>query len=273
MTADFGAMLARLLEHRALEAGDLAAAAGVPESDLRAALAGAEPSEAALRGLGPALGLHASDLFLIAGQPVPDDLAPAGRGGSVDSLVWTIVYVPPIGRRVRDMVLQASSEAAATPLPEDRRPPEYGRWSRPGFGALLLRLFGNRNMSVLDAVKVLLSVAGFGPWSAATLSLVGQGRKEVSGELLAACSVVLGIALGDLAALAGMATPEPGRRTAPTAAEAVAVIWAARGLTAERIEHIYEQSHRLRHEYDDVVREELLCHCPLFRRVPRSVPQ
>jgi hypothetical protein len=42
------------------------------------------------------LGWHASDLFLIAGLRVPDDVTPAGRypGASIVELVWSLVYVP-----------------------------------------------------------------------------------------------------------------------------------------------------------------------------------
>lgn len=268
MTAEFGAMLSRLLIHKRLDEPDLAAAAGVVESELRAVLAGGEPSPELLRGLAPALGLHASDLFLIAGQPVPDDLAPADRGRGVASLVWPVVYVPPVGRRVHELVRQAHPDTE----PRRTQPAEYDRWFHPGFGAALLRLFGNRNMSILDAVLVLYSVAEFGPWSASTLAKVGRGDKEVSGELLAACSVALGIPAGDLAALAGITTPEPVRRTDPKAAAAVELIWAARHVGAEQMLRIDEQAHRIRHEYDDVVAENLLCHCPLFRRVPMSSP-
>ncbi|MFE3037354.1 hypothetical protein ACFXKY_37590 [Streptomyces canus] len=50
----FGALLARLLDHRGL---------GDPDAEL-------------LRRLAPALGLHTVDLFLLARQAVPDDLAP-----------------------------------------------------------------------------------------------------------------------------------------------------------------------------------------------------
>ncbi|GAB7036816.1 MULTISPECIES: hypothetical protein [Catenuloplanes] len=54
------------------------------------------PDPAVLRRLAPVLGLHRSDLFIIAGRPVPDDLAPLdpGAAGHVGGLAWTLTYLP-----------------------------------------------------------------------------------------------------------------------------------------------------------------------------------
>ncbi|MEU8124650.1 hypothetical protein AB0C21_38565 [Spirillospora sp. NPDC049024] len=51
-------LLARLLAHRELGVGEVAATAALPESELAAVVDGAEPSAALLRGLAPALGMH-----------------------------------------------------------------------------------------------------------------------------------------------------------------------------------------------------------------------
>ncbi|MET0424536.1 MAG: hypothetical protein ABW046_11705 [Actinoplanes sp.] len=77
----FGERLRRLLDYRATPATALAGAAGVPVAELDAVLAGGRPDDLLLHRLAPALGLHASDLFLLATRTVPDDLAPAELTG------------------------------------------------------------------------------------------------------------------------------------------------------------------------------------------------
>lgn len=255
-------MLSRLLAHRKLDAGVLAAAAGVPEPELAAVLGGAEPSASLMRGLAPALGLHTSDLFLIAGRRVPDDLATTGpKIPGISSLVWCMANVPEAGRRVHELVRDQPRQAH----PEQASTPVYDKWFVPGFGATLLRLFGNRNMKSTDAVKALYLLARFGPWSASTLHMVGHRRKEVSADLVAACAVVLGIPPGDLAALAGVDVPDRPPYVDPATPETVELIWEARNLTGEQMRYLDDQSHVIRHEYDDVMPSHLVCHCSLFR--------
>ncbi|MFI0352529.1 helix-turn-helix domain-containing protein [Actinomadura sp. 9N407] len=257
---DFEAMLSRLLAHRRLDAGELATVAGVPESELVAVLGGAEPSPSMLRGLAPALGLHTSDLFLIAGHQVPDDLAPMGPAEpGVSSLVWHLVSIPQAGPQVLELVRSLPRQAH----PEQAPPQAYDEWFVPGFGATLLRLFGNRNMRDFDAVGALWLLAGFGPWARTTLRMVGSRQKETSADLVAACATVLGIPPGDLAALAGVDVLDQPPNAAP---EAVKLIWDARNFTAEQMQYLDEQSHVIRHEHDDVVPPHMVCHCPLFRR-------
>jgi hypothetical protein len=55
----------------------LARDAGVSGSELNGVIKGAEPSPEIVRQLGPALGFHTADMFVIAGLPVPLDLASA----------------------------------------------------------------------------------------------------------------------------------------------------------------------------------------------------
>lgn len=73
-------LLAWWSEARNLRAGSPSVRAGVPEWDLQRVLEGAEPSPSLLRRLAPVLGLHAADLFAIAGAAIPDDLAPRPDG-------------------------------------------------------------------------------------------------------------------------------------------------------------------------------------------------
>lgn len=70
----FDVQLARLIEARGVDAGSLARRAEVAETAVTSVLGGGEPEPLLLRRLAPALGLHRSDLFIIADRPVPDDL-------------------------------------------------------------------------------------------------------------------------------------------------------------------------------------------------------
>ena len=60
------------------QAARLARMADVSSTELNAAIQGAEPSPETIRKLGPALGIHTADMFVIAGLPVPQDFASAG---------------------------------------------------------------------------------------------------------------------------------------------------------------------------------------------------
>ena len=71
-------MLARLLRARWHDVETLAGAEDLPEWELAAVVDGAKPSPWLLHRLAPALGWHASDLFVIAGLSLPEDLAPDG---------------------------------------------------------------------------------------------------------------------------------------------------------------------------------------------------
>jgi hypothetical protein len=264
----FGATLSRLFAQRGLDAGSIARAVGVAEADVLAVLDGAEPPWL-LRQVAAVLGWHASDLFLAAGLRPPEDLAPAARQGSgVSSLVWCMVYVPQAGRRVHAL-LRSLPPVGGDERVRSEGQPRYETWFQPGLGATLLRLFGNRNMVAIEAVKTLHMLTGFGPWSASTLHMTGHGRKEVPDELVAAAAVVLGIPAGDLAALADRPPPPPTRGVAPLTPEAVDLIWRCRDLTDEQLSWLDHQSHLIRHEYDDATSPEFVCHCELFHRPNR----
>jgi hypothetical protein len=265
---DFAGMLSRLATRRGLDAVALAQAVGVADTELIAVFDGAQPSGLLLRQLAPVFGLHASDLFLLAEVTVPTDLAPAGRhaGASIASLVWTLVHLPQAGRRVHELL----RTTVRKPITQPSCDLEYDKWFTPGFGAALLRLFGNRNMSVVDAVQVLYLLTGFGPWSAATLAKVGRGHNEVPGDLVAACAIVLDVPPGDLTALAGLQPPTPVGPANLAAPEASELIWEARSIPGPQMAQLVKQSHVIRHEYDDVLPSSLVCHCSLFRG-PRTM--
>ncbi|WP_327426045.1 hypothetical protein [Streptomyces sp. NBC_01236] len=76
----FGVLLAKLSDRRQLDIGALTRRTGVSEPEIQDVLGGAVPTPSLLRKVGPALGLHAEDIFVFAGVTVPDDLAPLDAG-------------------------------------------------------------------------------------------------------------------------------------------------------------------------------------------------
>src|SRR5690242_11678994 len=92
----FGEQLRRLADLRGFNVGGLAGAAAVPEAQIVSVLGGAEPAPTLLRGLAPVLGMHRSDLFVVAGLPVPDDLAPldASARNMTTGLAWPMIFLP-----------------------------------------------------------------------------------------------------------------------------------------------------------------------------------
>ncbi len=198
--------LGRLAELRGADAGTLARRTTVAESRIQAVLDGAEPDPDMLRELAPVLGLHASDLFVIAGQAVPGDLVPTHPGSSVGVLAWSMTHLPGAVPELHEL---------AKSLPEQRRPlgpprPAPSHQQYPdGPGALLLRLLHNRGLSWSDAARFLFGL-GRGPMlSASTIGAIGHGRKALTPELLTGFAAVIDIPGGDLSALTGNRPDHP----------------------------------------------------------------
>jgi transcriptional regulator with XRE-family HTH domain len=198
----FGAMLTRLMAHRQVSVDDLGARPGITESELTAVLGGANPSPEFLARLAPALDLHDADVYAIASIPVPAELAPVdpSAGRLVDDLV----------RRVLELPVAAVSELrqAARSMPrQSRAEPSAARpaWKQyePGFGTVIVRMLENRNLDWMPAVYVLaLMTSRY--LSQVTIGSIGRGRAVMTAAWLADFAVVLGIPVGDLAALGGI---------------------------------------------------------------------
>jgi hypothetical protein len=246
----FGVRLKRLLDARG--------AGAAPPAGIDEVLAGDEPSPLLLRRLAPALGLHRSDLFVIAGRPVPEDLAPPDPAayGAVGSLAWPLTYVPGIAPELRTFV-------AGLP----RQPPVPGR-VRAGYaqqdypdtaGGLIARLLHNRNLDRPAAARYLYGV-GRGPMlSASTIRLIGLGRKALTPGLLAGLAAVIDIGLRDLAALTGI---EPAGGPGGDATEVAALVWDMRRLTVAQLDQVGDRAHALRHERAGEIAARLRCRCP-----------
>jgi len=82
-------------------------------------LDGGEPDPLLLRRLAPALDLHQSDLFIIAGRLVPHDLTPleATAASAVGSLAWSLTYLPRAVPELHRLVQSLPQQ----PRPQDRR--------------------------------------------------------------------------------------------------------------------------------------------------------
>jgi transcriptional regulator with XRE-family HTH domain len=142
----FGVQLMRLIELRGLELSALAQRASVAEAELTLMLGGGEPDPALLRRLAPALELHQSDLFVIAGRPVPDDLTPLDpkAASGIGWLSWDLTYLPHAVPELRQLVESLPQQ------PRPQRPreatPSYRQYPSIA-GGLVLRLLHNRNLS------------------------------------------------------------------------------------------------------------------------------
>jgi hypothetical protein len=252
----FGVLLTRLMEHRGLDSRTLSNTAEISESQLRALLNGAapdppespEPPDAELlERLAPAIDLHTADLFVIAGLDVPEGLAPveAAAGKLLPDLVREFMHLSPESRRRLRQIVQSMPQADRTePAAE---PPTWERHD-PGLGAMLVRLFRNRNMSHMESVRVLFLMTGIG-LSRSTLGMVGDGRKELSPELLADFATVLGIPAEDLAALTDIELPAGSPAPPHPATTGVAeLLWDVRRLTTEQLQEIHERAESMREQ-------------------------
>ncbi|MFG2918994.1 hypothetical protein ACGF0D_39720 [Kitasatospora sp. NPDC048298] len=241
----FGALLAHLAGQRALDSATLAAAAGTDPAELQAVLGGQPPTGRLLRDLGPVLGLHAADLFVLAGQPVPDDLTPTTRNPhwSIDTVVYNTMVMPAENRRPLLDAIRAQPPVVREGRGGVDRP--YHRYE-PGFGAVLLELAHSRNLTWTVTAKALYAVTdGRIYLSPATIGGVGRGTVEATPELVAGFAGVLGIPAPGLAALGGIHLPDDLPPLHTRAADLASVIWEARRLTTTQLHDIELTSRHL----------------------------
>lgn len=256
----FGVQLTRLAEVRGIDVGSLARQVTVAESALTSVLDGGEPDPLLLRRLAPALDLHHSDLFVIAGQQVPDDLAPLdASAGAMRLLAWPLTYLPGAVSELR----QLAQSLPQQPRSQKPRPatPSYQQYPSSA-GGLVLRLLHNRNLDWSGSAYYLFGLGRGDILSASTIGMIGHGRKALTPELLAGFAAFLDISSRDLSALTGVDLTSAGPPAHPDAAEAAALIWNARRLTAVQLRQLRDRAHGIRHERADELKPELRCSCP-----------
>ncbi|MFI6518020.1 hypothetical protein ACIBF1_20860 [Spirillospora sp. NPDC050679] len=241
-------LLQRLLDHRRLELSSLTQAAGVSEVELRNVVDGLQPGPDLLVALAPALKLHAADLIVMAGQKVPDHLAPldASARRDIDHLMGYALCLPAEQRsELRRLVREMPQEPR-------RRPYTPCKWfdqRRAGFGALVVNmLYANRNLDFSGAAKALACCSNGRMYvSAATIATIGGGGAELTPGRLAELSTLLDIPAGDLAAITGIPLPEGSPPEDPAAADAAALLWDVRCLSAEQLWRVCVRAEEMRY--------------------------
>ncbi|WP_051838255.1 hypothetical protein [Streptomyces sp. NRRL F-2580] len=82
--------------------------------------------------------------------------------------------------------------------------------------------------------------------SAATCSVIGAGRTELTPHLVTDFAALLGIDARELAALTGVLLPEPPSPPAAEAVDAATVLWELRRLSAPHAERVAEPAESMR---------------------------
>ncbi|KJS59959.1 hypothetical protein VM95_24210 [Streptomyces rubellomurinus] len=208
-------------------------------------LCGQPPTGRLLRDLGPVLGLHAADLFVLAGQPVPDDLTPITRNPnwSVDSVIYNTMVMPAENRRPLLDAIRAQPLVRREGRGGVDRP--YHRYG-PGFGAVLLELAHSRNLTWPSTARALYAVTdGRIYLSPSTIGGIGRSTVETAPELVVGFAGVLGIPAPDLAALGGIRLPDDLPPLHSRTADLAMVIWEARRLTTAQLQDVELTSRHL----------------------------
>lgn len=210
--------------------------AGVSTSEIDAVIKGAEPSPEILRALGPALGIHAADMFVLAGLPVPDDLASAWPTSPWD-----------VGKLVRDFLRMSFQQRTRVDelvrsLPaQPRIAPDPGDDYAEGPGVLMVRLLKNRNIRPWNA-RLLFEVGG-GPYvSDSTIGMLGSGRVVVTPQYVTAFAHLLGYAPEDMVALVGVGSVVKDARAHSASAEIAALAWNARRLSSDQLAYVLKSA-------------------------------
>jgi hypothetical protein len=221
-----------------LDIRSLSQAAGVSEAELRNVVDGIRPGPDLLKALAPALDLHTADLFVMAGQKAPDDLAPLDPSfecrACLDHLVSYALCLPADQRsELRRLVRE---------LPHEPRRQPYVPWKwfdphEAGIGALVANmLYANRNLPGSRAAPILASFSNGRRYvSAVTVVQVGGGKIELTPDWLADLSTLIDIPAGDLAAITGIPLPDGSPPEDPAAVDTAALLWDVRHLSGEQL--------------------------------------
>ncbi|MDG4801998.1 hypothetical protein [Micromonospora sp. WMMD980] len=216
--------------------------AGVPNDELVAVIDNnAAPSPDLVRKLAPALRIHTADLFVIAGMPVPDDLASAWPTSP-----WNVGSVIRHAARMdadqRDRLKALVRSLPVQPPDESQSADDYP--DTPG--ALLLRLLRNRNIHPQNAQ--ILQVVGNGPYvSDSTVAMLGPGKATITPQYVTAFAHLLGYPPGDMVALTGIGPVVEDARPHPASAEIAALAWHARLLNSKQLSQVIKAADAMRH--------------------------
>ena len=202
----------------------------MPSAELAAVIKdGAAPDPDLVRKLAPALGIHTADLFVIAGLPVPDELASAWPTSpwDVGSIVRHVVRMDADQRRqLEALVKSLPAQPRIGSAPSDDYP------DAPG--ALLLRLLRNRNIRPYNA-RILKEI-GDGPYvSDSTVVGLGRGTVVITPQYVTAFAHLLGYPPSEMVALTGIGPVVKDARIHPASVEIAAMAWQARRFSSEQL--------------------------------------
>lgn len=237
----FDVVLARLLDHRELSMEELADRARLTTNEVRAVLAGEVPGAGLLPRIAPVVGFQAVDLFVLARLPVPDDLAPldATAGRWAPYIVMDAVHLTAAERHELLQLIRS--------LPQDQRPSAFAanRLAAAGPGGWVIRMLQYRNLDWTGMAK-LLAVVTPTYLSPSTYGVIGDGRKELTPRLVTDFAALLGMDAQAPAAVTGVHLHEAPPPTAPEAADAAALLWEARRLSATQAQRVSELARSMR---------------------------
>jgi hypothetical protein len=242
-----GVRLWRLLASRRPTAGTsiesmvarLARKSGVSNSELDAVIKGAQPSPEIIQELGPALDIRIPDMFVIAGLPVPPDVASAWPTSpwNVGSIVRYALEMGPEQRgRLDELVRSLPMQPRPEPAPADDYP--------DGPGALLLRLLKNRNIRPYNAY-VLAKVGGRPYVSDATVAGLGPGMVVITPQYVTAFAHLLGYDPEDMVALTGVGPVSEHARAHPASREIATLAWNARRLSGDQLRQVLQAAREM----------------------------
>src|SRR6185503_15744661 len=126
---EFEVLLRRLTDRRGWNAAAVASEIG-----------GDVAAPEALRRLAPMLGWHAADLFVLAGQDLPADLAPTDPKADPGLIAWDYVAMP----QARPILLAAARAMPQLPL-VGPLPPPLRPFPEDKTSAIIGRLLHHRN--------------------------------------------------------------------------------------------------------------------------------
>ncbi len=238
---EFEVLLHRLTDRRGWDAATVAKIASADVS-----------TPAALRRLAPALSWRAADLFALAGRELPADLAPTDPKADPGRIAWDYWALPP----ARPLLL-----AAARAMPQQPRagslPPPVRPVPEDTTGAIIGRLIHHRNLGNYSAAKLLFFSGG--PYlSTSTVTMIVRGGNALNPQLVSGFAHLLGIPVGDLAALCDIEMTQD--TPAPDYAEGLAeLMWECRRLTVDQIRELNALGHDLGHRFDAELDERFRC--------------
>ena len=245
MSPGFGPPLTRLMSYRGLTINSLSQTAAVPEGELGGLMAGAiPPSASALTRLGPPLGLHTADLFVIAGLALPIELTPVDvkAGPLIEDLVWDAIR---LAADQRAQLCRFLTSLPHEPRAQTESAPSMVGEGESGVGAKLVRMLcDNRNLRSWRDAAVYLACLTDGQMyvSPSTIAMIGHGRIALTPEWLVGFATGLGISVGVLAAIAGVEVPSGAVREDAAAADVAGLVWDARRLTRTQLRYVCQEA-------------------------------